>query len=78
MELIPKCILSDQKDKTCLFAQKQGEETHCALLIEWVPEDTRVKNLPKCANKMYNRERLSFRLSMYKKYPELKNKNTPE
>ena len=62
-----KCTLSHHSDKSCEFARLINDETHCMLVLEWWPEDTRVENLKRCMVKLRSRERLAFRNSMIKK-----------
>jgi len=62
-----KCTLSHHSDKSCEFARLINDETHCMLVLEWWPEDTRVENLKRCMVKSKSRDRLSFRNSMIKK-----------
>lgn len=62
-----KCTLSHHSDKSCEFARLINDETHCMLILEWWPEDTRVENLKRCMVKSKSRDRLSFRNAMIKK-----------
>ena len=67
MILAEKCTLSVRDRQRCEFARTIDGETHCVLILEWFPDDTRVVNLKKCMVKMLFRDRLSFRNSMLKK-----------
>lgn len=61
-----KCDLSHHSDKHCEFAKMQNEETHCMLILEWYPDDTRVENLTHCMVRMASRDRLRWRNKMIK------------
>jgi|TARA_R100000655_G_scaffold59982_1_gene98414 hypothetical protein len=67
MILAEKCPLSQNSCQRCEFARTIQDETHCVLILEWFPDDTRVVNLKKCMVKMLFRDRLSFRNAMLRK-----------
>ena len=67
MILAEKCTLSVRDSQRCEFARTIDGETHCVLILEWWPEDTRAKNLKQCMRKMFSHQRLSFRNNMRKK-----------